>query len=161
MTFYYSFYQNDFSGFSSGGNVEIGNGLNQISYVEEYHLSQCYISSVDAVFAATKGSSEIVLNNSIGNAFLKFNINRIEDKGDRNLNVKLSPSSSLNIATKKGNQTLKMFSMSGQLVYSYSFNTSDWADVNVSLPENIFSSGIYILSLVSETEAKNYKVFIP
>jgi len=111
-------------------------------------------------FAIQKGVNEIQINDKDGGYYLRYEIHWIKDAGNRNVNLKLSSSSSLNIATQKGNQLLKMFSMNGQLAYSTSFNTNEWADVNISLPENIFPSGIYILSLVSATEVQNFKVFV-
>ncbi|MEI7803599.1 MAG: hypothetical protein WCI97_13175 [Bacteroidota bacterium] len=123
--------------------------------------SFCIHRTLKNIFTITKDASKVALTLSGGYPTVTFNINRIEDNRDRNVNVKLNSSSSLNIATKKGNQTLRMFSMNGQLIYSYSFDTAEFAGVNISLPENIFPSGIYILSLVSATEAQNIKVFVP
>ncbi len=168
LTFYYGMGEGGLEFSPSGPSVDsahspiAGEGLILLSSESSLGNGFCISRSVHSIFYAVAGSNKIVLNHPNGSMYFTYNINRIEheDSGDRNINIKLSSNSSLNIATKKGNQTLRMFSMNGQLVYSYSFDAAEFAGVNISLPENIFPSGIYILSLVSATEAQNFKVFV-
>lgn len=145
------------------GTISCGTGLDTIGFESIYGAlyGSCWDAHyIEATFKAEKNIPEINLNKGDGSHYLTYKINWVEDPGERKVSIKLNSSSSFNIATQKGDQTLSMFSMNGQLVYSYSFNTEEWADVNISLPENIFPSGIYILSLVSVTEAQNFKVFV-
>ncbi len=161
LTFYYQFGSRSFLYSEMGGFVHNTDGLFLIHKDSITNGAYCWGAGYDALYYTNSQANDVAIYvaNAPNNP-LSFHIDWIKDSRDRNINVKLSSNSSLNITTQKGNQTLRMFSLNGQLVYSYSFDAAEYADVNISLAENIFPSGIYILSLVSATEAQNFKVFV-
>lgn len=162
LTFYYQFGSRSFLYSEIGGFVHNTDGLFLIHKDSITNGAYYWGAGYDALYYKNSQTNDVAiyLANAPNNP-LSFHIEWIKDSRDRNINVKLSSSSSLNIPTEKGNQTLRMFSLNGQLVYSYAFDAAEFAGVDISLPENIFPSGIYILSLVCATEAQNLKVFIP